>query len=138
MAVYAGQGTVLKATIASTLTAIAQVLEMEGPGIQVGTKETTNLASSIKTYRGQLPDPGTLTATIQYDPADTTHQFLASQVLLWPQPAIAWAMVFPVAAGTHEATFNAVLTKFAPKGFNEEDNIEADIELQLTGAVTFT
>jgi hypothetical protein len=137
-AVYAGQGAILKATISATLTPIAQVLEMEGPGMQTSTKETTNLSSVVKTYRSQMPDPRTLSAPIQYDPTDTTHQYLTSQLLLWPQPASAWELVFPVAGGTHMASFNAVLTKFSVKGMNQEDNLEADIELQLTGMPTFT
>ena len=36
MALNIGQGTILKMTISSTLTAIAQVLEIEGPEVDVG------------------------------------------------------------------------------------------------------
>lgn len=136
--VWAGQGTVLKATISSSLTAIAQVLEIDGPGIEVGTIETTNLGSTSKSRRAQLPDSGKITATIQYDPTDTTHQFLTTTILTWPQAAITWELLFPSAVGSHNYQFSAILTKFAPKGFNEEDNIEADIELELTGTITVT
>ena len=51
---------------------------------------------------------------------------------------MACKLVFPTATGTHNAAFSALLTKFAPKGMNEEDNLEADIELTLTGAITWT
>ncbi len=136
-AVYAGQGTVLKMTISSTLTAIAQVTEIDGPGMSTGTKETTNLASTIITRRAQLPDPGTISATIQYDPTDATHTFLTTTAGSWPQAAVACEIDFPVST-THKAAFSAILTKFAPKGMNEEDNLEADIELQVTTAITWS
>jgi hypothetical protein len=135
MAVNVGQGTVLSATISSILTAVAQVLEISGPDLGVGSKETTNLASTIKTYRAQLPDPGTLSFTIQYDPADATHQFLMTTWATWPQVPVVWKVLFNTTA-THSWSFSAILTKFSPKGMNEEDNLEADMELKLTGALT--
>jgi hypothetical protein len=124
-------------TISSTLTAIAQVLELEGPGMSVGTIKTTNLASTVHTKRAQLPDPGTISATIQYDPADSTHTFLTTTAGTWPQPLVAGEIDF-AATGSHKAAFSAILTKFAPKGMNQEDNLEADIELELSGAITWS
>ena len=135
--VWAGQGSVLKMTISASLTAIAQVLEIDGPGMSVGTKETTNLASTIKTRRSQLPDPGTITATIQYDPTDATHTFLTTTIGTWPGPLIPCELDFP-ATTSHKATFSAILTKFAPKGMNKEDNLESDIELEISGAIVWT
>jgi len=138
MAINVGQGTVLKATISASLTAIAQVLEVEGPEATQGTKETTNLGSTVKTFRAQLPDMGTVSASIQYDPADTTHQFLTTAINTWPQPAVVWNVLFNTVGGTDKAAFSALLTKFAPKGMNSEDNLEADIEIKITGIVTWT
>ncbi len=136
MAINVGQGTILKMTISSTLTAIAQVLEIEGPGMSVGIKDNTNLSSTAKRKRAQLPDGGTISATIQYDPADATHVFLTTTIGTWPQPVNACELDFTSA--THKATFNAILTKFAPKGMNTEDNLEADIELEIDGVPTWS
>ncbi len=137
MAVNVGQGTILKATISSVLTAIAQVLEISGPDITTGAKETTNLGSTSKSRRAQLPDTGPITFTIQYDPSDTTHQFLLTQINTWPQGLVAWELVFNTSPA-HNYSFNAFISKLSPKGMNEEDNLEADIELTISGIVTFT
>jgi hypothetical protein len=138
MAINVGQGTVLKATISSTLTVIAQVTEIDGPAVEVGAKETTNLASTSKTYRAQLPDSGTVSFTIQYDPANTTHTQLTAWANTWPQTLIVWNVLFNTTGGSDTAAFSAFLTKFKPKGMNEEDNLEADVELKLSGLVTWS
>jgi hypothetical protein len=137
MAINVGQGTILSATI-STLTAIAQVLDIDGPGVKVGTKSTVNLASTIQTFRAQLPDPGELTFTIQYDPANTTHQFLTTAAMTWPQQPVVWSITFNTTSGSHGASFSAIVTDFKPKGMNEEDNLEADVTLKLTGTITWS
>lgn len=138
MAINAGQGTVLKFTVSSTLTAISQVVEVDGPDATVGTKETTNLSSTSKSYRATLPDGGTVTATIQYDPADTTHIALNTAINAWPQNAVAGSITFNTSSGSHGAAFNCILTRFKPKGMNQEDNLEADIEFKITGVVTWS
>ena len=138
MAIYPGQGTTLSATISSSLTALVQVLEVDGPEATVETKGTTNLSSTAKSYRAQLPDGGTVSATVQYDPAATTHQFLTTTINTWPQQPVTWAVAFPQITGSHGASFSAILIRFKPKGMNEEDNLEADIELKITGLVTWT
>jgi len=138
MAVNVGQGTILKVTISSTLTAVFQLLEVDGPGAEIGTKETTNLGSTVKTFRAQLPDPGELSFTVQYDPSDTTTtQALQAMVMTWPQAAVVWNLIFNTSP-SHSWAFSAILTGFKPKGMNEDDNLEADLKLKLTGAITFT
>jgi hypothetical protein len=137
MAVNFGQGTVLKATISSVLTAIAQVLEITGPEVNVGSKDKTNLGDVSKRKRPQLPDSGPVSFSIQYDPADATHTFLTTQVNTWPQPLEVWEVDFNTGS-PHKASFLAFLSKFGPKGMNEEDNLEADCELVIDGLVTWT
>jgi hypothetical protein len=133
MAVNVGQGTILQATITSSLTPIFQLLEGDGPEVSVPKKDKTNLGDVLRRYRAQLPDLGEANFTVQYDPADGTHHFLVTQILIWPQPIIAWKLIFNTASGTAGATFQAFLNKFSPKGYNQEDNLEADIGLTLDG-----
>jgi len=137
MAINVGQGTVFKMTISSTLTAIAQVLDIDGPEVSVGVKDKTNLGDTSKRKRAQLPDSGSVSLSIQYDPADTTHTFLTTTVNTWPQVNNACEIDFNT-SGSHKASFNAFIKKFKPKGMNEEDNLEADIELEIDGLVTWT
>lgn len=136
MAIFPGQGTILKTTIANNATAIVQVVEIDGPTAEVGTIETTNLADVVKKYRAQLPDPGEITATIQYDPNTNTHQTLTTMWGTWPQQLVTWNVVWPTTNNSN-AAFSAVLTKFSPKGMNEDDNLEADISLKLSGLITW-
>ena|SRR5271166_4595728 len=138
MAVNVGQGTILKMTISSTLTAIAQVLEISGPDVSVGAKDKTNLSDVVKRYRAQLPDMGKVTFSVQYDPADSTHQALTTAVNTWPQAPVIWNQIFNTISGNDKAVYSAFLTKFSPKGMNQEDNLEADIELQIDGLVTWS
>ncbi len=133
MAVNVGQGAILQATISSTLTPIFQLLEGEGPEFTVPSKDKTNLADVARRYRAGLPDGGKLTWTVQYDPADATHQWVLAQIIIWPQQLVAWKLIVNTATGTAGWNFNAFLTKFAVKGMNQEDNLEADMELQVDG-----
>jgi hypothetical protein len=138
MAINVGQGTILKMTISSSLTAIAQVVEISGPEVTVGKKEKTNLSDVAVRKRAQLPDGGTVSFTIQYDPADSTHTALTTAVNSWPQAAVVWNQIFNTVAGTDKAVYTAFITKFAPKGMNQEDNLEADLELEIDGVPTWS
>ena len=138
MPVNVGQGTKLSATIAGTLTEIAQVTEIDGPEVTVGTTETTNLASVYKSWRAQLPDGGTVSFTIQYDPSGATHTQIANWVNGWPQSLVPWQILFPTVAGTDKVTFSAFVTKFKTKGMNENDNLEAECELKISGPTVWT
>ncbi len=137
MAIVPGQGTILKTVVNTNAnTAIFQLVEMDGPTAETGSKEITNLGDVVKKYRAQLPDAGEITGTIQYDPADATHHELTLMINAWPQAARAWVEVLPT-ANNSALTFSAFLTKFSPKGMNEDDNLEADISLKLTGLITW-
>jgi hypothetical protein len=132
MAINPGQGTILHFGASG----LSQVVEVDGPEATVETKSTVNLSSTKKTYRALLPDGGTVSATIQYDPADLTHQALTTAINAWPQAPTSCSVVFNT-LNTSTATFSAILVKFKPKGMNEEDNLEAEIELKITGTVTW-
>ncbi len=136
MAIVPGQGTIIKAVINSNATAIFQMVEIDGPTAETGTIETTNLANVNKTYRAQLPDAGEITGTGQLDPADATQQFLMAAINAWPQPLVVWSVVWPTAHNSN-ASFSAVVTKFSPKGMNEDDNLEFDFGLKLSGTLTW-
>ena len=133
-----GLGTVLKATYGTptpSLQPIAQRVKLDGPELTVGTAETTNLDSTVKTYRPTIPDSGKISGTLQYDPQDTSHLALFA---LYTTPATnAMALAF---ADTSSTVFNftGILTKLKPTGIEVESNLEAEFEIQITGAVTHT
>lgn len=135
MAITPGQGTLLKATISASLTAIAQVTEIKGPGMERDSIETTNLTSTAKRFRAGLLDGGEITYTIQYDPADSTHA--AIWTALGSGATEAWTLTLADAGGAVFA-FNAFITKFEPDGMQTDENVTAELTLKLDGIPVLT
>jgi hypothetical protein len=135
MSVIPGLGTLLKATITSVLTTVAQRVSIDGPEMSVGTAETTNLDSTWKTFRPTLPDGGTLSGTLQYDPKDASHAFLFTLISSPSQTGNVMNLVFK--DGTI-AAFTGILTKLKPTGMEVEGNLEAEFEIKVTGAIVIT
>ncbi len=136
MAVNVGQGAILKATISASLTAIFQCKNITGPEVTVGAGDKTNLADVIHRFRAQLPSPGKVTFAIQYDPADSTHQWIYNQVFIWPQQNVAWSLILNTLTGTAGFTFSAFITDFAMEEMNQDDDLMANVELQIDGVIT--
>jgi hypothetical protein len=135
MSVIPGLGTLLKATITSVLTTVAQRVSIDGPEMSVGTAETTNLDSTWKTFRPTLPDGGTLSGTLQYDPKDASHAFLFTLISSPSQTGNVMNLVFK--DGTI-AAFTGILTKLKPTGMEVEGNLEAEFEIKVTGDIVIT
>jgi uncharacterized membrane protein len=104
--------------------------------MEQGTRETTHLGTTTwKTFAGTISDAGEVSATILFDPADSTHAALITAVTT-TVPFI-WNIVFND-TGAAVFAFSGILTKFATTGMEVEANLEAEITIKLTGAVTFT
>jgi len=136
MAIYPGQGTILQGTIANNSTAMFQIVELDGPTAEIGTKEITNLGDVVKKYRAQLPDMGEVTGTGQLDPANNTHQNLFTLINTWPQAASTWKVIWPT-VNNSTVSFSGIFTKLSPKGMNEDDNLEFDFSIKITGLNTW-
>lgn len=100
---YQTQGTSIgrgNAASPEVFTTIAQVTDIDGIGTDRNTVETTNLQSTAREYQLTIEDGGEITLTIQYDPDDTTHAGLKTdldnntlrnfQVALTDSPAQTW------------------------------------------------
>jgi hypothetical protein len=82
MAVIVSKGTLLELTISAVDTAIAQVIGVNVGAQQMETFDTTHLGSGVgktKANTGYSEQSDT-TATIFYDPAQATHQFIAATI----------------------------------------------------------
>lgn len=132
-AVIPGEGTVLKVTISSTLTAIVQVTNISGPTFGVASVETTALDSTAHTFRpSKLVDGGEVSLDIEYDPNNSTHQ--AFTALLAAPAIVACELIFNDTLTTHsKIAFNAFLTGFEPGGMTVEENLTAAVTLKVTG-----
>jgi hypothetical protein len=126
------KGTVLKQTITTTLTAVAQVLEFGQSGASSETYDSTTLDT---VGAGKEYDPtgysegGTFDFSLFYDPALAGHQALTDEMIT---PATnSWSLTFADAATT-VSTFN---TAGVGLGFTGamNDGLKADVSLKLTG-----
>jgi hypothetical protein len=131
------KGTQLKHGVASVYTAIAQVVSLDGPSAEVGTRETTHLTSTAKTYAHTILDSGEVSGQLEFDPKGTSHAILLG-LLSTPLSDVQWQMLFADATnGPSTATFVGVLTKFAPTGIEVEANLLADFTIKISGGVTW-
>lgn len=137
--VVPGLGTVLKigdgGSPTEVFTAIAQVTEIAGPNGEVVTAETTNLASTAKTFRGVIFDGGEVTFTIQYDPRGASHTILDGFYAAVPPAQHNFQLIFQ---SLSKAAFAAIITKLNPTGMTVDGNLEAECSLKVTGPVTIT
>jgi hypothetical protein len=123
------------AAIKLSTTALAGLLTLEGPELERGTVETTNMATTgAKTYRYEiLYDGGTVSGTAEFDPQETTHQ--AWLALLTGGTSGSFLVVFP---DTTTYGFTGLLTKFSPGGMEEDENLSFDFEIKVSGEITVT
>ncbi len=135
-----GEGTLLKMSLASTMTTIGQVTKIDGPEVMINAIPTAHLTSTVMITRpSKLPTPKSLTFTIWYDPNDTTmHKLIADRVKT-PGTIDDFEIWFVDGNTTKaKAGFSGFFTKVKPGGMEDEQNISADCEVQLTTAVTTT
>lgn len=127
-----GKGTTLKLGSA----ALGGVISITGPNRQVGTVETTNLSSTVRTFRPTILDNGEVTVTIQFDPDDTDHT--AVEALLTASPLAAASWVITCTDGTPSTyTFSGILTGLDYNMASSVDDLStADLTIKISGAIT--
>ncbi|WP_339684232.1 phage tail tube protein [Gimesia maris] len=128
MAVLAGEGCTLGYSADGTsYSAIAQVVSIDGPSKVLGEVETTNLGSTTRTYRAGLPESGTMSFQVYYDPA--THSTLedaTGEIYLQ----------LTMSDGSSTYSFPCIRTGFSYGGMEVDGNVTADVEVRLTGDIT--
>lgn len=130
-----GFGTLLKHSTDGTAayTTLAEVTEISGPTMEVGTVETTHLSSTTREFLPTIPDGGEITFDIEYDSDDTSHQILTG---LMTTPAIAYWQVVMSDGTAANFSFAGILTGFEPGGFTVDDVVTASCSIKVTGDVT--
>lgn len=140
MSEYFGYDVLLKIYNGSTYTTVAQVRDIEGPGLKLDTVEvTTRDTSKWRKRIAGLKDGGVVTAELVYDPDAATHAAGANTGVayyLLQGTSYQFQIVLPDTTPTTIA-FTALVTQFKPKA-PMEGALLADVELTITGAVTIT
>jgi len=135
MAYTPGKGTELRLTISSTPTALAQVVNITPPAMEMGTTETTHLLSTWREYIANIPDGGTVQFTVEYDSASATH------VQLWTSYQAGTLETWAVAlndTGDTTINFSGILTNFGFDQITVDNVVTAPLTIKISGAVTIT
>ena len=138
-AVFA-HGTLLKAgdgAATEVFTTVAEVTDIGGPSLALDPVEVTNHDSTAgwREFIGGLLDGGEVTLTINYIPANATHN--ATNGLIADMTARTkrnFQLVFPD-SGTTTWSFTALVTAFEP-GEPIDAQLTADVTLKITGQPT--
>lgn len=138
------QGTVLRIGSTSdpsstgiSYTKVADVEDITGPSESQNLIEVTNHDSSAIERIAVLNDPGTLDATISFQPDEVTHNASGSsglRSLLRDQTERAFRIDYPT-TGTNIDEFPAFVESFEPTA-PTNDVLRADVSFQLTGSIT--
>jgi hypothetical protein len=131
-----GAGSVLKLgdTASPTVyTAIAFVIDIDGPTEEAGTVETTHLSSTAKEFIPALRDSGEVSMNVHYTETATLD---ASTGLysLFVSGVVRKFEIIPNGA-TKKLRFNASVTRFS-RSFAPEDTMKVAVTLKVSGAVT--
>lgn len=135
MAIVPGEGTELKLSISSTLTTIAQLVSIDPAEKTRPAIDTSDLASTARTFRAGMLDNGELSGVLHYDPGVVTHAALTTSIDAGTLET--WELIFND-AGDAKYGFSAFLTKFKPTGTEIDGNLGAEFAIKISGAVVIT
>lgn len=130
-----------------TYTLIGQITSLSNlGGGEMGKRDTTNLASSVKSYFPTIPDNGEVSMEINFDPTDAVHIFLFELKDVPPTGSTAsysgfnnFKATFSTAASTHTKVFPAFVSSIdGGNAGGVDENLTATVNLQVVGAVVTT
>lgn len=135
----AGYGVLLKmgdGEVSETFTTIAEVRDIEGPELELETKEVTSHDSGgWREYIGTLLSGGEVSFDLNFIPTNATHSYSAGLIeRLVTRTLTNFQLVFPD-SGTTTWQFSALVANFKPSG-PVEDEITAEVTLQISGQPT--
>ena len=117
-------------------TAIAEVRDIEGPELELETKEVTSHDSGgWREYIGTLLTGGEVSFDLNFIPTDATHSYSAGLIDdMVTRTRRNFQLVFPDSEST-TWEFAALVTGFKPSA-GVEDELAAEVTLQVTGQPT--
>jgi hypothetical protein len=129
-AATAGYGCVFK----RGATAIAEVVNISGPGLKLDTIDVTNMGSpnATREFIAGLLDGGEVTLEINFLPADATQKSLITD--LTSRTKTTYSIVWSDTAPT-TWTFTALVTGYEPGG-KVDDKLSATVTLKISGLPT--
>lgn len=137
MAEYVSKGTeffVDKTGGGTTFTKVPQVKSIQHGDRTVPEVEFSDLDASTLRRRPGLPDPGTITLELNYDPKDTEHKFLEDQA---DAPTlINFRIRYGQTTPAQLRTFPGFVTGFDSGGGENQDGLPATATIRVAGSIT--
>lgn len=119
-------------------TAVAEVLDIQGPGMSADLIDVTNQdsAGSYREFIAGAKDGGEVTFNINYIPTNATHDATSGLLEAFDTGSQDnWKLIWPDAAPSTEWTFTGVITAFQPSA-NIDEQLQASITLKVIGQPT--
>lgn len=132
MAYIKSQGCSIFRMGSSPQAAIGQVISISGPDGSVGEIDVTHLASTGKEYIGALPDFGTITMEVVWDPKLTSHSAIWTDFLA---QTVSSYQIRLSNSPQSTLTFNAYPSQYSAN-LATDDKVGATISLKISGSVT--
>jgi hypothetical protein len=129
-------GTTIALKIAAAYVPLCEVTELGGPESAIGEVSTTTLCSPIKTTRPTLLDPGTVSFSLNFDPASTNHMLLLTNFAA--KVTSDWQISFPTTPKATLASFSGFITKATPNAGGEEENLTLAVEVRVNSTIVWT
>lgn len=117
-----------------TYTTIGQVTSITPVGQNRSLIDVTNLASSAREYKKAIKDGQEINLTIQYDPDDTGHANLRTD--LNAETARGYRITF-TDSPAQTITFNALVTNWSITNVSIDQVLTLEVTMKPTGDLTF-
>ena len=131
-----GQGTLLKLgnSAGTSFTTIARITDLSLPSMSADSVESTShdSANFTREFEPGLIDPGELSLTILYDPAEVTHGLTAGLPYLMKNRLKRKFQIHYTDAGDTIWTVEGFVTGFQGSA-PIDDNVTADVTIKLSG-----
>lgn len=132
-----GKGTTISyaTTQNGSYTPVAEVLNIEPPGVKMGEVETTHLTSAAQDYEPTIPGDMQATFSCEFDPGESSHAAMHAAALAGTK--YWWKVTYPD-DGAADEIFNGFITELKPTGFENQKVITADITIRVKGVPALT
>lgn len=123
-------------------TAIANVVSISGPSLEVGTVEISNLEDSKRRYLATIADAGELSAEVIFIPFEAGSPISGTDVHsdlfdLWDNSdpvAANWTLAFNDETNS-EWDFSGILTGLEISGMEIDGVVQASVSIKLSGGI---
>jgi hypothetical protein len=123
-------GSILKVTISSVLTAVPNCTELSDNEDKAASIDTTALSDSAIQTSGGMPDFGSVKGKCNYDPNNSVHQYLKSNL----GANMTCELIYPN-SGPNKIAFTGPLLSFAGSGGDRNALYKRDFEIKCNTCV---